>query len=80
VAAAERVKKALKGLHQCTSYAPVEVKAEDGKKKSKATQICIELANSSDALDITAPGYQAPGCDREHRRRREGLRARAQCR
>ena len=60
VAAAERVKKALKGLHQCTSYAPVEVKAEDGKKKSKATQICIELANSSDALDITAPGYQAP--------------------
>jgi len=60
VAAAERVKKALKGLHQCTSYAPVEVKAEDGKKKSKATQICIELANSSDALDISAPGYQAP--------------------
>lgn len=60
VAAAERVKKALKRLHQCTSYAPVEVKAEDGKKKSMATQICIELANSSDAMDVTAPGYQAP--------------------
>jgi hypothetical protein len=62
VAAVEMMKRATKGLHQCTSYSPVVVtETKDGKtKKSKATQIRIELSMTADGMDTDAPGYQAP--------------------
>jgi DNA-binding protein len=62
VATVEMVKRAMKGLHQCTSYSPVVVTdTKDGKtKKSKATQIRIELSTTAEGMDTGAPGYQAP--------------------
>jgi len=62
ISVAEMVKRVVKGLHQCTSYAPVVVKElKDGKlKASKATQIRIELSTTAEGMDTNAPGYQAP--------------------
>lgn len=54
VAVAELVKSSLTGIHQCTTYAPVKVKG------AKATEIRIELATTSEELDVHSPGYQAP--------------------
>lgn len=68
VAAVELVKKKITGVHQCTTYAPVQT------KNAKATQIRIDLAMKSAVLDVKAPGYQSPDSESPSPRKRKATK------
>lgn len=72
VAAVELVKKKIAGVHQCTTYAPVQT------KNTKATQIRIDLAMESAVLDVKAPGYQSPESKTPSPRKRKATKSDAQ--